>query len=111
MQPGVARIDPQHRPTRRERVGGALLATRAFVVRGRAAGRGERRYRWGTWTLVVLLSCSALMNLASSSPWESYLLAPVAIVLAVLCGGVAATASAESPDSPHEHRGRAATVT
>jgi len=73
----------------------ASAATAAFwiaaiaVVRGRAAGRAERRYRWGTWGLVALLCISSLLNLASDSGWENYLLAPVALVLAGLCGVVA----------------------
>jgi len=73
----------------------ASAATAAFwiaaiaVVRGRAAGRGGRRYRWGTWGLVALLGVSALLNVASESAWENYLLAPVALVLGGLCGVVA----------------------
>lgn len=56
-----------------------------IVVRGRATGRAERRYWWGTWALVVLLGMAALMNFASDSRWENFLLAPVALVLAGLC--------------------------
>jgi hypothetical protein len=41
--------------------------------------------RWGTWTLVVVLPIGAAMNAASSSPWERFLWAPIALVLAVLC--------------------------
>jgi hypothetical protein len=72
----------------------ASAATAAFwlaaiaVVRGRATGRAERRYRWGTLGLVALLAGSALVNVASASPWERYLLAPVALVLAGLCAVV-----------------------
>lgn len=39
----------------------------------------------GTWVLVGLLSLAVLMNLASSSEWERFLLAPIAAILAVLC--------------------------
>lgn len=45
--------------------------------------------RWGTWILVGLLPLGALMNLASSSSWERFLWAPVALILAVLCFVVA----------------------
>ena len=45
--------------------------------------------RWGTWVLVVVLPVGAAMNLASSSPWERFLWAPLALVLAVLCFFVA----------------------
>ena len=70
------------------------------LVRGRAAGRMERRYRWGTWGLAVVLGLSALMNTASGSPWENDLLAPVALVLAGLCVVVARTPSGESKARP-----------
>jgi hypothetical protein len=46
------------------------------VVRGRAAGRAEARFRWGTWGLAVILAISAVLNVASGSRWENYLLAP-----------------------------------
>jgi hypothetical protein len=44
---------------------------------------------WGPWLLAVLLVVGALSNFASQSHWESYLLGPVAIVLAALCAVVA----------------------
>jgi hypothetical protein len=76
-----------------QRVGSAVTvafyALATVVVRSRAAGRVERRYRWSAWGLVGILGISALMNVASSSLWERYLLAPVALALAVLCAVVA----------------------
>ena len=72
-----------------ERVGSAvsvfvyLLAI--LVVRGTVAGRAERRYRWGIWAYAVLFGLAALMNVASKSSWENFLLAPLALVLAVSC--------------------------
>ena len=45
--------------------------------------------RWGTWILVVVLAVGAAMNAASSSPWERFLWAPLALVLGVLCFFVA----------------------
>lgn len=45
--------------------------------------------RWGTWALVGILPLGALMNAASSSPWERFLWAPLALFLAVLCFVVA----------------------
>ena len=86
----------------------ASAATAAFwltaiaVVRGRDAGLAARRYRWGTWGLVALLGVSALVNVASQSAWENYLLAPVALVLAGLCGVVAVNAG--SPAAGHDAR-------
>ena len=41
--------------------------------------------RWGTWILVIVLFVGAVMNAASSSSWERFLWAPLALVLAVLC--------------------------
>ena len=70
----------------------------SIIVRRRAAGRAERRYRWGTWALAVIFALAALMNLASGSQWENYLMAPVALVLAAICVIVART--------PVGHRGR-----
>lgn len=40
--------------------------------------------RWGTWVLVVLLPLGAIMNFASSSPYERYGWAPFALVAALL---------------------------
>lgn len=61
---------------------------------------------WGTWALVIILTLSALANFLSQSPWERFLLAPTALLLAVLCLIVAlkgtdavSTSSAESEDS------------
>ncbi|WP_238012434.1 hypothetical protein KZZ52_21870 [Dactylosporangium sp. AC04546] len=66
-----------------------IWAVAALVVLRRAglaatvlpAGVGT----WGTWVLAGLLTLGALMNLASSSPWERFIWAPLAATLAVLC--------------------------
>jgi hypothetical protein len=80
-----------------QRVGSAIsvafYASAILVLRRRAAGRTERRYSWTTMVLVGILGLSALVNAASSSPWERYLLAPVALALSVLCAVVAYRAS------------------
>jgi len=39
---------------------------------------------WGTWALVVVLPIGALMNFASSSPYERFGWGPLALVLAML---------------------------
>ena len=75
-----------------------FYAVAIIIVRGRTAGRAERRYRWGTWGLAVIFALAAVMNLASESQWENFLMAPVALVLAALCVIVART--------PTGHRGR-----
>ena len=41
--------------------------------------------RWATWILLLLLPIGAVMNAASRSPWERFLWAPVALILALLC--------------------------
>jgi hypothetical protein len=47
---------------------------------------------WGTWILVVLLTVGAIMNFASSSRWERFLWAPLALLLALLTLVVALSA-------------------
>jgi hypothetical protein len=90
-----------------QRFGSALsvlfYAAAIIIVRGCAAGRAQRRYRWGTWGLAVIFALTALMNLASQSQWENYLMAPVALVLAALCVIVARTPAghrARTPEGP-----------
>jgi hypothetical protein len=72
-----------------ERIGSAISVfiylAAILVVRGLAAGRKERRYRWGTWALVGLFGIAGIMNLASESEWENFLLAPLALLLSALC--------------------------
>lgn len=41
--------------------------------------------RWGIWVLVVVLAVGTAANAASSSPWERFLWAPLALALGVLC--------------------------
>ena len=61
----------------------------ALIVLGRAEFEispvSDAITRWGTWILVGVLLVGALMNFASSSPWERFLWGPLALVLAVLC--------------------------
>ena len=76
----------------------------AFVlVRGRGAGRAERRYRWGAWILVALLALATLANAASESRWENYLLAPVALCLTMACTVVARGGDHSSPRRRSSH--------
>jgi hypothetical protein len=90
-----------------QRLGSAVsvlfYALAIIIVRRRAAGRAELRYRWGTWGLAVVFALAALMNLASESPWENYLMAPVALTLAVLCVVVARAPTGQrgvAPEGP-----------
>ena len=41
--------------------------------------------QWGAWIVVGLLAVGAIMNFASSSPWERFGWGPLALILAVLC--------------------------
>ena len=50
----------------------------------------------GTWVLVGVLLVGALMNVASSSPWERYMWAPFTLTLALLCLAVARSSSVSS---------------
>ena len=64
-----------------------LLA--AAVVLGRAGHWGSARwsvaFARGTWVVAVLLALGAVVNFASSSPWERFGWGPLALVLAILC--------------------------
>lgn len=40
---------------------------------------------WGTWGLAGLSAIGAVMNFASSSPWERFGWGPLALILAALC--------------------------
>ena len=58
----------------------------ALVVLGRAGYWGTRfsgAFRVGAWFLVVAMGLGAVLNLASSSNWERFIWAPIALVLAV----------------------------
>jgi hypothetical protein len=76
-----------------QRVGSAVAAVvwavAALVILGRAglwrAGRSMSLFRRGTWFFVVLLAIGAVLNFASQSRWESLLLGPLSLLLAILC--------------------------
>lgn len=64
----------------------AVFIGAAAVVLGRAGYLGSRfvrAFHVGAWLLVVALGLGAVMNLASSSVWERFIWAPVALGLAV----------------------------
>lgn len=64
----------------------AVFVGAAAVVLGRAGlwgSRFSRAFRGGAWVLVAILPVGALMNLASSSPWERFGWAPFTALLAV----------------------------
>jgi hypothetical protein len=73
-----------------------LASVVAIVAYGLAAAVVLRRAGWpirwisprvarrATWALVMLLGLSAAGNLLSQSPWERFLMAPTALLLAVL---------------------------
>ena len=64
-----------------------LLA--AAVVLGRAGYWGSARWSVSfpraTWVVAVLLALGAVVNFASSSPWERFGWGPLALLLAILC--------------------------
>jgi hypothetical protein len=82
-----------------QRVGSAfsvlIYAAAAALVLARAGltswPRSHRLLTWGPWVLAALFAISALANVLSQSHWESYLLAPAAVVLASLCVVIART--------------------
>lgn len=70
-------------------VSAVVLVAAALVVLGHGEYWGASLpsgiFYWGTWLLVALTTLSALANSASSSNWERFLWAPVALLLAFLC--------------------------
>ena len=64
-----------------------LLA--AAVVLGRAGYWGSARwtvsFHRGTWLVAGLLALGAVVNFASSSPWERFGWGPLALLLSILC--------------------------
>ena len=62
-----------------------IIIGAAIIVLGRAGYWGDRfsrAFRVGTWALVAYLAFGALLNLASSSPWERFGWAPFTLLLA-----------------------------
>ncbi len=63
-----------------------LLAALTVLARGRSGPvPAGRAVRWGVRGFIVLLAAGTLLNAASSSPWERFLWAPLALVLLLLC--------------------------
>ncbi len=73
-----------------------LMAIGAIVILGRAGywafGLPFSVFRWGIWVFVAITSLSTLANLTSSSNWERFLNAPIALLLSILCLIVARSA-------------------
>lgn len=69
-----------------------IYAFAASIVLGRAGlwggGSLDSLFEWGTWVLVGGMALGAVLNLASRSQWERYIMSPVALVLSLLCLGV-----------------------
>jgi hypothetical protein len=89
------------------RIGSALAvllyAVGAFAVL-RCAGftigwMPQRFARVATWVFGVVLPLSALANAASTSEWERFLLAPLGLMLGVLCLAIARYSRAPTDDS------------
>lgn len=76
-------------------VSAGLFALALYVVRSRAGLLGSRGEAWpvrfGLWAFVALFAVSTLANVASSSPWKRFLMAPLALVLTACCVLVART--------------------
>ena len=74
-------------------VGAAVWAGAVLIVLGRAglwrAPGPARLYRWGTWFLAAVSALAVLPNVASQSRWENAIVAPLALLLAILCTVVA----------------------
>ena len=68
---------------------GAVWAVLSAARVGRVGTGAAVVARWVLWCYAGLFSLSALANLASMSPWERFLMAPVAVLLAACCVMVA----------------------
>ncbi len=70
-------------------VAAVLLAVGAIIALGRAGyrtfGLPFSVFRWGMWVFVAITALSTLANFASSSNWERFLNAPIALLLTGLC--------------------------
>jgi hypothetical protein len=73
----------------------------------RIGGVSRAVARVGTWVLVAILPLSALVNVLSPSPWERFLMAATALVLAALCLVVARSADDTAGSASDEHERRA----
>ena len=87
-----------------ERVGSSVsvvfYCAATWIVLGRAGLRGSpQRPLFGraTWFLAAVFALSAVMNFASPSSWENFLMGPAAALLAILCVVVARTPAVEQP--------------
>jgi len=77
-----------------------IFVAAAGVILGRAGYWGDRfsgAFRVGAWALVVILPLGALMNLASSSPWERFGWAPFTFLLALATFVVARGRTGDQP--------------
>ncbi len=79
-----------------------LLAALTVLARGRSGPvPAGRALRWGVRGFIVLLAAGTLLNAASSSPWERFFWAPLALVLLLLCLRLDRPHGADgSPDGP-----------
>lgn len=70
----------------------------AVVILGRAGMAGESLpsvvLEWGAWVLVILSFLGAVVNFASSSPWERFGWGPLALLLGLFSLVVASGARA-----------------
>jgi hypothetical protein len=82
-----------------QRIGSAISVLVYVVAMGVVLGRAqvwharghEAFFRRTTWALAAFLAASALGNIASESRWENVVMAPLALLLAILCAVVART--------------------
>jgi hypothetical protein len=86
-------------------VAALILLLAALIVTGRAGMLKRtpgwmRLFRVGVWVLVVQMALNTLANLASSSPWERYLMSVVTLMLCGLCVSVARSPVAEPATPP-----------
>ena len=74
-------------------VSALVFLVAAFIVLAHAGEFGDAKHfgwvRVGIWVLVALFALSTVANVASRSPWERFLMAPVGLLLTAGCFAVA----------------------
>jgi hypothetical protein len=63
------------------------VLVRSGMISTNRIARGAAR--WLVWGLVLLFSLSLVANVTSSSPWERFLMAPLALVIVICCIAIA----------------------
>jgi len=76
----------------------AMYAAILWLCRRRLQFPSRSGYRRALWAVVAYFTVGVFMNVASSSPWERFLMAPVALALAWATFALNRARTEEDPD-------------